>query len=218
MACDAASRARTYGTRVAPVRNGAASATLDLGNPQGDVRILVAFVRNGAVSLGSAPVPIDGSGHVRETTLAMDQTSYAGGNEIRAGVRDDGGRGGTLVVRIADGVESDPALFDDAPGVLANGGTTAQNPASDNPTWHAYVAPATSKASDIFAAEAPRKVPTEPPTLGAAAPRTFLWRVEQAGGSFEVPAPAAPGHYILSILKMSTDGDVGASSAGFTVQ
>jgi hypothetical protein len=101
---------------------------------------------------------------------------------------------------------------------LVTGGTTSQNPAGDNPAWHAYVAPASSKASDIFAAERPRKAPTDIPSIGAAAPHTLVWRIERGdNASFEVPAPAKRGRYVLSILKISEDGDVGAASVAFGV-
>jgi len=103
--------------------------------------------------------------------------------------------------------------------VLAIGATSAQAPASDDPEWHAYVAPAHSKASDIFAAERPRKAAPELPTIGAAAPRTLFWRVARAPGeAFSIPVPKERGHFVVSILKIADDGDVGAASAGFNVQ
>lgn len=212
--------ARAYASRLASVEHGDASASLDLGDPQGDVRVVVAFVRNGAVALGSAPVTIDGPGRARATTVTLDQTAYAPGSVIHATVHDGVAHAGaTFALRIADGVESDPALFDDAPDLLTNGGTTAQNPAADNPTWHAYVAPASSKANDIFAAERPRKVATDVAVLGAAAPRTLVWNVERSeAGPLTATAPLGRGRYVLSILKISDDGDVGAGSVSFDVQ
>ena len=69
------------------------------------------------------------------------------------------------------------------------------------------------------AAERPRKVPTETPSLGAAAPRTMLWRIERAEGeSFEVPVPKERGRYVLSVMKIAESGEVGAASVAFSVQ
>ena len=103
--------------------------------------------------------------------------------------------------------------------MLGTGATTEQAPASADPEWHAYVAPASSKASDIFAAERPRKVPTEVPSIGAAAPRTLLWQIVRAdGATVDFTVPSERGHFVVSILKMSDDGDVGAASLSFNVQ
>ena len=212
--------ARTYATRVGVTANGDAVATLELGDPQGDVRVSAAFVRDGAIAIGTIAVTVDGPGHQRATELALDHTTYAPGATAHVTVNDGGESGAaTYAIRIADGPESGSALFDDAPAVLASGGTTSQNPASENPTWHAYVAPASSKANDIFTAEEARKAPTEPPSLGAAAPRTILWRVQHlSGGGFEVDVPKDPGHYVLSLMKISENGCVGAASVAFEVR
>ena len=211
---------RTYQTRLASVAGGAASASLDLGDPQGAVRVWVAFVRDGAIATGNASLNVDGPGHERATEITLDKQTYAAGDSAQVTIHDAQlGAGATIAVRIADGRESGPALFDDAPGVLAIGATSAQAPASDDPEWHAYVAPAHSKASDIFAAERPRKTAPELPTIGAAAPRTLFWRVARAPGeAFSIPVPKERGHFVVSILKIADDGDVGAASAGFNVQ
>ncbi len=211
--------ARTYQAVLAPVRDGRAGATVNLDDAQGDVRAGVAFVRDGAIVLGTTQIAVDGPGHRRMTQLELDKTAYAPGDMLHASLRDGANEGATLVLRIADGRESGAALFDGAPDVLLTGGTTSQNPASDTPAWHAYVAPARSKASDIFAAENPQNVATEVPALAAAAPRTLLWRVERGdGASLDLPVPKERGTYVLSILKIADDGDVGAVSASFTVQ
>jgi len=212
--------ARTYATRLGIASGGEATATLDLGDPQGDVRVSAAFVRDGAIALGAARLQLDGPGHARTTDLGLDRARYAPGDVAHVAVRDGAEKSGaTYAIRVADGRESGSALFDDAPAVLSSGGTTSQNPASENPRWHAYVAPANSKASDIFAAEEPRKVSTDVPSIAAAAPRTMLWRVEHLSGeSFDIEVPREHGHYILSVLKIAENGCVGASSIAFDVQ
>lgn len=211
---------RTYASRRVAVANANAQTTFDLGDAQGAVRVSAAFVRDGAIAQGSSDVHVDGPGHARLTEIVFDKLVYAAGESVHATLRDgDPKAGATIAARIADGRESGPALFDDAPGLLSTGATNAQTPASDDPQWHAYVAPARSKASDIFAAERPRKVPTESPSIGVAAPRTYAWRVERARGTtIDLPVPKERGHYVLSILKMTDDGDVGAASASFNVE
>jgi hypothetical protein len=47
----------------------------------------------------------------------------------------------------------------------------------------------------------------------------MFWRVVRASGeTLDVPLPKERGHFVVSILKMSDDGDVGAASASFNVQ
>ncbi len=212
--------ARAYDTRLANVAGGSVSSSFDLRDPQGAVRAGATFVRDGALASGTVDLAIDGPGHERDTTIALDKADYAAGDVAHVTLHEgDVHSGATLAVRIADGRESGSALFDDAPAVLGIGVTSVQAPASVDPEWHAYVAPARSKASDIFAAERPRKAPPELPTIGAAAPRTMYWRVARATGeTFDVPVPKERGHYVVSVLVMADDGDVGAASASFNVQ
>ena len=212
--------AKTYVVRRTNVSDSSASASLALHDVQGTLAVGTAVVRDGAISMGFAPVNLDAPGHPRITDVVLDKASYASGETAHATIRDNDSRGsGTVALRVADGRESGPALFEDAPDILANGATTSQTPASDDPEWHAYVAPASSKASDIFAAERPRKANTDAPTIGAAAPRTLLWRVGRAdAGTLDFPVPVERGHYVLSILKIADDGDVGAASVSFNVQ
>ena len=211
--------ARTYETRRANVVDGNAQVSFDLGDAQGAVRVTAAFVRDGAIALGSSDVHIDGPGHARLTELRLDKNAYAAGEMLHVTLRDGDARSAsTIAVRIADGRESGPALFDDAADLLGTGATSAQTPASDDPQWHAYVAPARSKATDIFAAERPRQVATDTPSIGVAAPRTQLWRVARdRDAPLDVAAPRERGHYVISIMRIADDGDVGAASASFNV-
>jgi len=209
-----------YEPSLASVSHGAASTVLDLGEPLGAVRAWVAFIRDGAVAFGSTNVNVDGPGHARETELSLDKQTYAPGELLHATIHDGADFGpATIALRIADGRESGPALFDDAPDVMSVGVTNEQTSASDDPEWHAYVEPRGSTANDIFAAERPRKVPAEVAPIGVAAPRTMLWQVLRVNSTeLEVPVPARLGHYVLSILKMSDDGSVGAASISFDVE
>jgi hypothetical protein len=212
--------AKTYQTRLTNVSAGSASGSFDLGDPQGAVKVWAAFVRDGTIATGSADVNVDGPGHARETEIVLDKSVYAQGDVALVTIDDgDSKSDATLAVRVADGRESGPALFDGAEDVLRVGATSAQAPASSDPEWHAYVAPAHSKASDIFAAERPRKEPPELPTIGVAAPRTMYWHVARlTGQTFDLDVPKERGHFVVSILKISDDGDVGAATASFNVQ
>lgn len=211
---------RTYGLHRARVGGAGASATFDLGDPQGAIRAGAAFVRDGTIALGSSALEVEGPGRAMIVSLELDAPSYAPAATIRATLHSGAGATpGTNAIRIADGRESGAALFEDVPAILAAGATTTQASASDDPQWHAYVAPARSKASDIFAAERPRRAAAELPAIAAAAPRTAFWRVDRnAAPAFEVTAPNAPGHYVVSVLRVADDGDVGAASAAFDVR
>jgi hypothetical protein len=212
--------ARTYVTRIVGLTNGRATTSFVLPEVEGDVRVGAAVVRDGTVMLGAVPVQIDAPGHARATAISLDRSAYAPGDVAQVDVRDgEGASSSTLFVRLADGRPSSGADADDLPQILRAGGTSSQNPAAENPAWHAWVAPAKSKVGDIFAAERPRQVKTEVPSIGVATPRTLLWRVERASaGSFVVPLPLARGTYILSVLRVFDDGDVGAASKSVTVR
>jgi hypothetical protein len=212
--------ARTYDARLTRIVNGRAGAALTLGDVCGDVRVGVAAVDNGAVALGETPLAVDGPGHALVTAISLDASSFSPGERAHVLLHDGGATSATVAVRIADGRESEPAYLDDVPDVLRVGGTTTQNPASQNPAWHAFVAPAGSNAADVYAAERPRAQATQDLTLGAAAtPHTYLWRIARSpGGVPDVVVPLSPGHYVLSVLKIADDGDVGADSLDLDVR
>ena len=103
--------------------------------------------------------------------------------------------------------------------MLALSATTSQDPASTDPAWHAWVAPARSTAGDVFGFDRPRAQPVADAILSAASPQALVWRVERLSGpSFTVQLPAQAGTFVLSVLKISDDGDVGAASVPLTVR
>ncbi len=211
---------RTYAVRRVSVSGGHAAAAFALGDPQGDVRVDAATVRDGSIALGNADVALDAPGHAVEMGLALDRQSYAPGDVAQVTLRGgDAPSGATLALRIADGNASGAAYFGDAADILGTGATTQQTPSSADPQWHAYVVPRSSKASDIFAAERPRRVADEVPSIGAVAVRTVYWHVERGTGTtFNVPVPTQPGRYVLSVLRIADDGDVAAASGSFSVR
>ncbi|HEY0799166.1 MAG TPA: hypothetical protein VGD50_08445 [Candidatus Baltobacteraceae bacterium] len=211
--------ARTYQTRIATVVHGRAVTTLVLGDVTGDVQVAVAAVHDGAIALGSTPVGVDEPGHVRQTVLSLDRATFSPGEHANLSVRDGAASGATTALQIADARAAGAAYLDDAPDVLSIGGTTTQNPASDDPAWHAFVQPAGSKAADVYAAERPRAQQSEDLTIGVATAQTAVWRVGRSPGTtIDVTVPTAPGHYVLSLLKIGDDGDVGAGSVSFDVR
>ncbi|MFI5302301.1 MAG: hypothetical protein ACHREM_29770, partial [Polyangiales bacterium] len=212
--------ARVADQRLVPVTDGRATAEVSLEGAAGSVRIGVAFVKDGAIYASDAAVAIDGPGYPRLTALTPDRNAYAPGATAHVAIADGGDPGASLLaIRISDGPPSGGATFDDAPAILAAGGTTTQNPASPDSSWHAYVAPVGSKAQDIFAGERAGSVTSRDTSLAVSTTRALVWRVEGVdGSSFDVALPAERGSYVLSILKISTDGDVGAASIALSVR
>ncbi len=212
--------ARVYGWRRFPAGGTNANAAVDLGEPQGDVRIAAAAVRDGAIVQGSVPLAVDAPGHARDIVLALDRASYAPGDVAHVTLRDGDSRaGGTAVIRLADGRASGSALFDGADDLLRVGGTTSQAPASENPGWHTWVASGRSKTNAFFGDEGVARGDAGPPAVGSAAARTLIWRVERSEReTFDLVLPRERGRFVLSVMKIYDDGDVGAASAGIAVQ
>jgi hypothetical protein len=211
--------ARTYESRVVPVAHGQIATTLDLGDAQGDVRVAVAAVRDGAVLVGSAAVEIDGPGHPRALTLVPDHATYPAGAVASVAFKGGNDAAATVVARLTDGRPSDGAFFGNLADVLATGATSSENPAAASQAWHTWVAPVRSKASDIFAAEAPRPSRAGTPSLGTAAPNLTYWHVgPQRTDAVTVPLPRTSGTYVLSVLAVYDDGDVGAATTALTVR
>ncbi len=183
----------------------------------GDAAIGVAFVRDAALEYATRPVAIDGPGHARVTALSADRAAYAPGSVAHLKIADGGAQGGaTLAIRLADGLPTGGAAFADAPGVLAGTGTTTQDPASADPAWHGSVTPNRSTALDYGANG--RAAPVAE-TLGAASERALFWKIDRTEREgFDVPLPQQPGRYVVSVLKISDDGDVGAATLALEVR
>ncbi|MGA2394061.1 MAG: hypothetical protein ABSH03_12055 [Candidatus Lustribacter sp.] len=205
---------------VVPARDGSAGTSLAVPETIGALAVGAAFVRDGAIVDGSQPLVVDGPGHQRAIALSADRTAYAPGATAHITIADgDDPSASTIAVRVSDRRGTGGASFDDIPGVLASAGTTTQNLASLDPPWHTWVAPAKSTAGDIFGFDQVRQTAT-PDTIAPPATHVYTWLVERAGGGtpVDVPVPHDPGRYVLSIVKMTDDGDVGAASIALTVQ
>ena len=214
--------ARVYDAHAVGAGGGRASTGVTLHDVLGDVRIGVAMVRDGALYTASVPLAIDAPGHPRLTKLSADKSAYGPGSTATVTVDDGGLRdGSTVIVRVTDGRVSPGASFEDASALLATGGTTTQNTLSSDPNWHAWVAPSRSRVIDVFAYEQPQIGAREVPALGAAAPRAYYWKVdrEESGPTvLPIPMPMERGRYVVSVMKISDDGDVGAASLAVSVQ
>jgi len=212
--------ARGVTTAVVPVQNGAASASLVVPDTIGAPAVGVAFVRDGAIVNATLPLVVDGPGHQRLVTLTADRATYAPGSTAKIAIADADDRAdATIAVRVSDRRAEAGASFDDVAGVLASSGTTTQNLASADPPWHAWVAPAGSTAGDIFGFDRPAQAAAVDTQIAPAGARVLTWSVARGNGaSLDVPVPHERGRYVLSVLKVTADGDVGASSIALTVQ
>lgn len=211
---------KTLEAHAVPVKGGRASGTLTVVQAAGDLRVGVVFVRDGATVTADAPVTVDGPGDPRLTALAADRSSYAPGAVAHLTIKDEDLRGATVAVRVAEGSPSAGAGFVGVPDILAVGGSSTQSPTSDDPAWHAWVAPASSKAADIFSFDRPPAgASKQEPSLALAAGRALFWHVDRmAGDSVDVQLPRERGRYVISILKIADDGDVGAASVTVQVE
>ncbi len=208
--------ARAMGEQTVPAPGGRAAATFAVPETVGDAAVGVAFVRDGALEYATRHLDIDGPGHARATALTADKSAYAPGSVAHVTIADGDPSSATVAIRLADGSGSGGASFDDAAAVLAGTGTTTQNPASADPAWHASVTPTRSTALDLAATG--RGAPATE-TLGAPSERALLWRIDRVSkDAFDVTLPEAPGRYVVSVLKVSDDGDVGAATLALEVR
>jgi hypothetical protein len=208
-------------TAVVPAQNGSAHAQLTVPETIGALAVGAVFVRDGAMVDATVPLAVDGPGHQRALSLGSDRATYAPGSSAKIAISDGGeASSATIAVRVADRRAGSGAAFDDTPGLLASTGTTTQNLASLDPPWHTWVAPAKSTAGDIFGFDRPRQAaPAADTQIALAATRVLTWRIDRSDkSSFEVTVPREPGRYVLSIIKITDDGDVGAASMALTVE
>ena len=204
---------------VVPAPSGAANTSIPVPETIGALAVGIAFVHDGALVAASQPLVVDGPGHQRLITLTSDRATYAPGAMATITIADGNDpNAATIALRVSDRRGTGGASFDDIPGVLASAGTTTQNLASTDPPWHTWVAPARSTAGDIFGFDQPRQT-TAPDTIVAASTRVYAWRVARSTGPTVIVAvPHDAGRYVLSLIKMTDDGDVGAASIALTVQ
>ena len=209
--------ARSLGDSTVSTNAGRATGSFTVPETVGDAEVGVAFVRDGALEYGSTHISIDGDGHARATAITADAATYAPGAVARLSIADDGQRSAaTLAIRVSDRQPAGGAAFADAPSALAGIGTTTQDAASTDPAWHASVSP--SRSTAIETASSGREQ-TATVSVGAGAERALAWRIDRADReTFDVTMPTQPGKYVVSVLKIGDDGDVGAASLAVEVR
>jgi hypothetical protein len=130
----------------------------------------------------------------------------------------------TVAVRLANGRPAGATGFLGLADVLAVGASSTQTPSGDDAGWHAWVAPASSKAADIFGFDRPVGAGKREPSLAVSAPQAFFWKVQRIQSNVvDVPLPRTRGRYVVSILnvsilKIADEGDIGAAAATIVVQ
>jgi hypothetical protein len=210
--------ARPMGETTVATQGGRAQAQFSVPESVGEASVGVAFVRDGALEYATQRIAVDGRGHARLTTLSSDHTTYAPGAVAHLTIGDGNERSpATLAIRLADRPGTGGAAFVDAPNVLAGSGTTTQDPTSGDPAWHGSVTPNRSTALDDGSATLGRTAAA--PSLGAASEHELMWRIDRLEReAFDVTLPQDPGRYVVSVLKISDDGDVGAASLALEVR
>ncbi len=203
---------------VGPVQQGHAHGVLELDEAAGAVQASVAYVHAGALVLGASPLVLDGLGHERHLELSLPTHVLPAGSNALIDIHDGSvPAAATTIIRLTEGVPSDGAIFDTIGQVLAVGGVTTLVSASEDPPWHAWVTPSHSIAADFLADFGHRPVPEPPPALDASAARVVYWQVEHDAGQLRVPLPQAAGDYVLSIIRIYANGDVGGASTMLNV-
>ncbi len=203
--------------RIVPVVDGRASAALRIGEATGVLAAGAVFVRDGALVWDSEPLVVDAPGCPLIAPLTLDRSAYTPGSDATARMQDVRPGDGTVIVRITKGAPTGSALFASAPDLLAIGTTTTQDTAAEEKSWHPWVASTGNHA--IIQSFVRRSAPPPDLTMTQADTANLYWKVErETGNSLRLPVPAAPGNYVLSVLKVCDDGRVTAASTDLIVR
>ncbi|MGH7736874.1 MAG: hypothetical protein ACREMP_03225 [Candidatus Tyrphobacter sp.] len=200
---------------VARVRDGRASAELNVRSAPGALRVGATFVHDGAIESSSVPLDVAASGRAGFASIAMP-ASLAPGTDVTLALRGAPAVRGTIVVRLTNEQASGSALFDSAPSLLGFGVSTTQTSAPQSATWHPWV---DSTGKHPLVLEFVRH--TEPPPdlrIEEAATTALSWSVvESDGHALALALPSTPGRYVLSVLDITDDGRVIAASSPLDV-
>jgi hypothetical protein len=203
--------------RVVPVHDGHANANIRIADSAGVLAVGAAFVRDGALQWDSVPLVVDAPGRPLSAPLVLDKSTYAAGGTARVKLADIRPGAGTLIVRVTKGTPTGSALFVNAPDLLAIGTTGTQDTATDGASWHPWVDSTGEHA--VIQTFVRRTAPPADLTLTQADTASVYWKVDRlAGDAIELPVPAAPGKYVLTLLKIDDDGRVTAGTSDLVVQ
>ena len=202
---------------VAPVRDGRASASVRIADLPGDLRVGVAFVREGTIAWSSVPLTLDAPGRPVIASIALPHGAFAPGADVDVTLRGVLTGAGTTVVRLSRGAPSGGAVFDTAPELLAVGLAATQISAPEGRTWHPWV-DSTGDHAQVIGFER-RSSPPQNLSLEQADTQAVWWNVAPSNGApIAVPMPSARGRYTLSILTITDDGRVISASSPITVE
>jgi uncharacterized protein YfaS (alpha-2-macroglobulin family) len=204
-------------TRVVDVSNGRASAAFRVNDAPGVLAAGAAFVRDGSLQWSSVPLVVDAPGRPLSASIQLDKDRYAPGATAQLTISQVRPGTGTAFVRITKGTPSGSALFTTAPDLLEVGTTATQDTAAEGASWHPWVDSTGAHAElQTFAR---RTAPPDDLTMTQADTASVYWNVDRhSGDSFSVPVPAAPGKYVISLLKVDDDGRITAASTDLVVQ
>lgn len=203
--------------RVVNVSRDRASASFRVADASGVLAMGVAFVRDGALQWSSVPLVVDAPGRALAAQLQLDKNTYAPGTTALLKIGDIRPGTGTVFVRITKGTPTGSALFTSAPDLLAVGTTATQDTAGDGTSWHPWVDSTGEHA--LIQTFVRRTAPPDDLTMTQADTASVYWKVDRhSGDALDVPVPASPGNYVISLLKVDDDGRVTAASADLKVQ
>lgn len=203
--------------RVVNVVDGRAAAVFRASDTSGVLAAGAAFVRDGSLQWSSVPLVVDAPGRPLPATIALDKNVYAPGATALVKIGDVRPGTGTAFVRISKGTPTGSALFTTAPDLLAFGTTATQDTAAEGASWHPWV-DSTGAHAEIQSF-ARRTAPPDDLTMTQADTASVYWNVDRhSGDSLSVPVPAAPGKYVISLLKVDDDGRITAASTDLVVQ
>jgi hypothetical protein len=203
--------------RVVAARGGGASASFRANDEPGVLSAGAAFVRDGALQWGSAPLELDAPGRPLSASLELDKDAYEPSGVATVKLAGPVSGRGTLIARITRGAPSGSALFVNAPELLAIGTTATQDTAPEGASWHPWVD--STGAHALVQSFARRSAPPADLTMTQADTASVFWRVErQIGDTLQFAVPATPGKYVLSLLKIDDDGRVAAASGDLIVR
>jgi hypothetical protein len=203
--------------RVVSANGGHANASFRIADAPGVLAAGAAFVRDGALQWSSVPLIVDAPGRPLSAAIQLDRSAYLPGTTASATIGDVRPGQGTLVVRLTRGAPTGSAVFVDAPDLLAIGTTATQDSAAAGSSWHPWVDSTGDHA--IIQSFASRSAPPADLTMTQADTASIYWKVDRGSGdSVQLPVPAIPGKYVLSLLKIDDDGRVTAASSDLVVQ
>jgi len=204
------------GEQTAAAGSGHASAGFAVPRNGRDAAIGVAFVRDGAMEYATRPDCDRRTRSRATTTLSADKAAYSPGSVAHMTIADGNERAGaTLAIRLADSVRRTALRSKTRRRCLA-GPARRRRARPRRPGLARLVAPTRSTVVDFAGSE--RSAPQKRVARRRVGAR-LVWRIDRADKEgFDLALPETPGRYVVSVLKVSDDGDVGAATLAIEVR